>query len=173
MEDVDTLPPIPSFLDWSLSAELLLLPLQQPQALGGQEPCRAASSVSMVMREGGGSSGEASFSPAGSSSAPWSPSSPDFDFRSLMRPAEPGRQETSRVSFLFPFSLPGSKRASLHAPIHKDNPSGLPKNGNSGYAQHPLCSRRFTWLTTHEGGSFCSALEMRERRRSVILSLER
>lgn len=52
--DVDTPHRQPSFLDRSLSAQPLPLPLQQPQALGGQEPHRAACSVSMVMRGGAG-----------------------------------------------------------------------------------------------------------------------
>ena len=67
-------------------------------------------------RRGGAVEREASFSPAGSSSAPWCPVFELCCDESLMKPIQPEDMSPPEV-FLFSFSSPGSKRVSLSLPI--------------------------------------------------------
>ena len=67
-------------------------------------------------RRGGAVEREASFSPAGSSSAPWCPVFELCCDESLMKPIQPEDMSPPEV-FLFSFSSPGSKRVSLSVPI--------------------------------------------------------
>lgn len=85
-------------------------------------------------RTGGPAEGEASFSPAGSPSAPWCPVSPLWFSESLMKPPEARGWEISWGFFFFSFLCLILKGC---APIHNiRNPSGLLENENSTYVEH-------------------------------------